>query len=337
MTYRKVFTEMLEYLSARYEDILDIVVTEMQKQGQHIDMQKLEESLNKEFKDIERVVEQGTNKAVANAYEDGIAENYQSMYKGMSKAEAEQLLAENVAFFNMGTEDSPRYIQSKNHIERLQRIAERRLTDKGMTLDDARKMVGGKSSTDLKALKLMADTYEDILDATHNTHTGIKKVVRELVRDVAQENAYKGSPSYAEQAKELKERLTKAGLSESIKEDGFVGIVDKAGNKWNVETYSEMVIKTKSNNSYMEGIRTGSQELGLDLAVISDHGAEDDCALWENVVISMNGYSSDYPTYDEAKSTNEVFHPNCEHTVHMIRDTTMLSGWEQEENELKVT
>ncbi|MCY8796256.1 phage minor capsid protein [Bacillus inaquosorum] len=170
---------------------------------------------------------------------------------------------------------------------------------------------------------IVADTHEDILQATNNTSSAIKSVVRQTVSKVAQYHSLNNG-NYKDMQKDLLKQLSKQGLSKTIVKDGFVGITDKAGRKWDLATYSKMVVTTKTNQAFIEGVTHESEETGFDLAVISDHGAEDACKNWEGLVISLTGKTKGYITYKQAKATNEIFHPNCEHGVHSIRSLDML-------------
>ncbi|MED4819136.1 minor capsid protein [Bacillus atrophaeus] len=170
---------------------------------------------------------------------------------------------------------------------------------------------------------LIADTYDDILKATKKTSEAVKVVVKQTVSKVAQYHSLNNG-NYADMQKDLVKQLSKKGLSKTIVKEGFVGITDKAGRKWDLATYSKMVVTTKTNQAFVEGITHEAQETGFDLAVISDHGAEDACRKWEGLVISLTGKTKGYITYKQARATNEIFHPNCEHGVHSIRSLDML-------------
>lgn len=176
-----------------------------------------------------------------------------------------------------------------------------------------------------KVEALFADTYNDILLATANTSVSVKNIVKDTVKKVAQYHSLKNT-RYTDQTEQLIKELSKKGLSEKVVKEGFVGIVDRKGRKWDLKTYSKMVITTKVNQGFIEGVMHESKETGFDLAVISDHGADDACSKWEGVVISMTGATKGYPTYKQARATNEIFHPNCEHTIHPIRSLDMLHG-----------
>lgn len=185
---------------------------------------------------------------------------------------------------------------------------------------------------------LIADTYEDILEATDNTSAAVKKVVRNTVSKVAQYHSLTNG-NYKDMQDDLIKQLSKQGLSKTIKEDGFVGIRDRLGRKWDLATYSKMVIKTKVNDAFTEGIMHEAQETGYDLAVISDHGASNDnpCHKWEGMVVSLTGKTKGYITYKQARDTNEVFHPNCEHGIHSIRSVDMLHDDDIDQHKQKMS
>ncbi|MED4619471.1 phage minor capsid protein, partial [Priestia megaterium] len=152
-----------------------------------------------------------------------------------------------------------------------------------------------------KVQALFADTYKDILIATENTSESVKALVRDQVKKVSQYHSLKNT-RYTQQAEELAKELSKKGLSERISKEGFVGIEDARGRKWDLKTYSNMVIKTKVNDAYINGMMHESQEKGFDLAVISKHGAKDKCRNWEGMVISLHGKTKGYITYKQARA-----------------------------------
>lgn len=113
--------------------------------------------------------------------------------------------------------------------------------------------------------------------------------------------------------------LTKKGLSERVTEDGFVGIIDKVGRKWDLRRYSDMVVRTKLQQAHTEGVRVQGIERGIDTAVISSHNAPDACGKYEGMIISLNGLTPGLLTYEQIWRGNECFHPNCGHSVLLIR------------------
>lgn len=176
---------------------------------------------------------------------------------------------------------------------------------------------------------IIADTFDDLLSATNLTSRRIKRIVRQTVAekmrlDMARQNGL------AVMKSNIAEELTKKGFSKTVKEEGFVGIVDRKGRKWELNRYVELVVRTKYKHARFEGIRNEAAERGVDLAVISSHGAKDACSRYEGMIISMNGATNGYPTLSELRKGNAIFHPNCKHTIYPIRDTSLLSDEERE-------
>lgn len=165
---------------------------------------------------------------------------------------------------------------------------------------------------------LIADTYEDLLSATENTDRRVKQIVRQTVGEIIRQRAIQRFGRNTIR-KDIVNQLTKQGLSRKVQEDGFIGIIDKAGRKWDLNRYSDMVTRTKLQQSHIEGVRVTGLERGVDLAVISSHNAPDACGKYEGMIISLNGLTPGLLSYEEIRQGNECFHPNCGHSVHLIR------------------
>lgn len=165
---------------------------------------------------------------------------------------------------------------------------------------------------------LITDTYEDLLSATQHMEKKLKQVVRQEVGEVIRQRSIQ---RYGRNTmrKDIVNNLTKKGLSQRVKEDGFIGIIDKLGRKWDLNRYADMVVRTKLQQAHTEGVRVSGIEKGVDTAVISSHNAPDACGKYEGMIISLNGLTPGLLTYDEIRKSNECFHPNCGHSVLMIR------------------
>lgn len=113
---------------------------------------------------------------------------------------------------------------------------------------------------------------------------------------------------------------TEEEFAAALEAEGFVGIVDSAGRRWKADVYAMMVLRTMLREANVAMQQEQARNDGFDLAWISDHNVDNPCNLWENTIISLNGADSRFPTYEEAKATLEVFHPNCQHYLNVIRD-----------------
>lgn len=173
-----------------------------------------------------------------------------------------------------------------------------------------------------KANQLISDTMEDLLFATDNTKKSLKKVIRETVSKHLQLNALTGE-SYDTIRRLIIKDLQKQGLSKTISQKGFVGVVDRGGKKWNLNNYADMVVQTKTHQAYIEGLKDHSIETGDDLAIIPIKGAKDHCKNFEGMIISLTGATKGFATYDQLKATNLIFHPRCRHNVIPIRESVL--------------
>lgn len=181
---------------------------------------------------------------------------------------------------------------------------------------------------------MIADTFTDLLTASEHTSKKLKRIVRQTVAEQMRLGIIQqGGRRFMSKA--ITEKLTKQGFSKRIDDEGFVGIIDKAGRKWKLDTYTKMVVRTKLTQAHSEGMKTQGIESNIDLAIISSHGAKDSCAKYEGLVVSMNGLTKGYKTVEELRKSNKIFHPNCEHTFYPIRNLDVLSDKERAIHEKK--
>ncbi|QGG47646.1 phage minor capsid protein [Heliorestis convoluta] len=181
---------------------------------------------------------------------------------------------------------------------------------------------------------LINDTYSDLLMATQNTERKVKRLVRNTVGEAMRMKAIEQLGRRTTK-KAIVAELTLQGLSRQLQSDAWVGIVDKAGRRWKLSTYAEMVVRTKLTQAHIEGVRVETLERGVDLAVISSHGAKDACSSYEGMIISLHGLTKGYLTYEEVRATGKIFHPNCQHHVSPVRDVNLLPSTLRDKHEEK--
>jgi hypothetical protein len=171
-----------------------------------------------------------------------------------------------------------------------------------------------------RRLQTMIDqTQSDLLKATHNTNENIKQIVRKVVSKEISGAGYGGKiGKKSHMADRIEKQLRQTFIENGIK-DADTAIVDKANRRWKLKTYSSMVTRTKMNNAYIDAIREEGLQDGRDLAIISTKpDTYDQCKHYEGMVISLNGITAGYLTYEEIKKTKECFHPNCGHFVRPV-------------------
>ncbi|WP_324658935.1 phage minor capsid protein [Bacillus cereus] len=167
--------------------------------------------------------------------------------------------------------------------------------------------------------KLINQTQNDLLKATHNTNENVKQLVRKVVSKEISGVGYGGKIGKQKHlAARIEKQLRKQFLEAGIK-DSDVAIIDKAKRKWKLKTYSSMVARTKMNDAYISAIREEALHDGSDLAIISTKpDTADECKNYEGMIISLNGLTAGYLTYEEIKQSKKCFHPNCGHFVRPV-------------------
>lgn len=164
---------------------------------------------------------------------------------------------------------------------------------------------------------LINDTYTDLLAATNNTAANVKKLVQSVTGEVLR-NRTMQNYGLMTIKRDIANKITNKAIEQRLYKDGFIGIVDKAGRRWSVNRYSDMIARTKLSQAHIKGVQVSGMERGKDIAVISTHMAEDACSEYEGMLISLSGLTKGLLSYDEIYNSNRCFHPNCQHKVHLV-------------------
>jgi hypothetical protein len=94
-----------------------------------------------------------------------------------------------------------------------------------------------------------------------------------------------------------------------------VAFVDKAGKKWDTDSYFGMLNRTLHTTVARETYADTMVEVGLDLVRVDGRSTYPDspCIKWEGEILSLTGATKGYPTMAEAEADG-LHHPNCIHT-----------------------
>lgn len=104
-------------------------------------------------------------------------------------------------------------------------------------------------------------------------------------------------------------------ILDEVTEKGIVGFVDRAGKRWSMKTYAEMLSRTVLMEIHNEAQWREFRAHGEDLIAISFHtGTCPKCAPWQGRVLSLTGQTPGFPTLDDAKAGG-LFHPRCRHAA----------------------
>lgn len=192
------------------------------------------------------------------------------------------------------------------------------------TLSQAISLVSTSELVRRTADTLAADTFEDLLYANDKMRRETIRMIRSIVSEQMKAQAAMNQGVFTT-TRAIVNALTKKEIRTRFDEEGNIAIIDRAGRRWKLEVYAEMLARTKLLQAHVEGIRVEALERGIDLAIISSHNAVDcTCGMFEGQVISLNGLTEGFMTYDELRRSNLIFHPNCMHKVTPIRDINLL-------------
>lgn len=190
---------------------------------------------------------------------------------------------------------------------------------RSIVIDTFQGVAGATKLMEQTLVRTLRDSSKGIFQRGLVTGETRKRLTKELMLDLAG----KGFTMFEdEDGKYIKLK----DYIDFIAEDSWVGFVDAAGRKWDLLNYTEMLTRTKTAEAVSRGTENRLIENGLDLVMITSHGAEDWCRFYEGKVFSISGTSKDYPPLSEAPNGGTPFHPRCRH-----RESPFVEKFEDEE------
>lgn len=129
--------------------------------------------------------------------------------------------------------------------------------------------------------------------------------IRQIIIE-ASEQAYKQADTFTR--REFQQELLKR-----FAEEGIEGVRYSNGRMMKIDSYTEMVARTQTNNASRQATMFRLQEYGIDLVQISvHHPCSPMCEPYQGKVFSVSGTSDRYMALDDAIADG-LFHPNCKH------------------------
>lgn len=166
---------------------------------------------------------------------------------------------------------------------------------------------------------VIADTQADLLAVTQNVERKTRAAVRQVTADVMRAKTASGING----TRSLQQAIAK-GLRDKLGSSADTAIVDAAGRRWKLKTYTEMLARTKMLEAHKEATRNEALSEGSQYAVVSSHGAKDACANWEGRIISLvPDAPGSYPYIDDIPRS-QLFHVNCKHLITPVRDPNRI-------------
>ena len=129
--------------------------------------------------------------------------------------------------------------------------------------------------------------------------------IKDIIRE-ASATAYREGDTFTR-------RQFSQDLMRRFSDEGMTGVTYSNGRRVQLDSYSEMVARTQTQQAYNQANWNRLQERGNDLVVISVHYPTSDlCEPYQGRVFSISGTSSQYPSLQSAIDGG-LFHPNCKH------------------------
>lgn len=155
----------------------------------------------------------------------------------------------------------------------------------------------------------IADTQADLLAVTQNVERQAKLAIRKATAESFRRTITRDNNATETISRDVRRSIINAT---------DVAIIDRAGRRWKVGTYADMVAKTKLAEIHRDTSITSALEEGTIYGRISSHGAKDACSRWEGRIIKLTPDApGNYPYYGDLPR-REIFHPRCRHIVSAI-------------------
>lgn len=122
--------------------------------------------------------------------------------------------------------------------------------------------------------------------------------------------------------RELPRDAAAAVMRQELQRRGLTGLVDRAGKRWRLSTYSRMALVTTASDAQNRGVAEAMSATGRDLIRINQpeghagcqhHGSDpmSPCRRYEGKVLSLFGRTPGVPVLEELPP----WHPYCEHGI----------------------
>lgn len=180
---------------------------------------------------------------------------------------------------------------------------------------------GGLQALNKESIKILTDEVslafaEGITGIGRNAARVLDNALKQQLNFIIAEGKLKG---------EALKTISQA-VQAQLRRDGLSVLVDRAGKRWEFETYSNMLVRTKAVEARNLGLTNRMLANGYDLVQVSNHNSKHaECARWESKILSLTGQSKGRlpggvyvaGTVEKAKAQG-LFHPNCQHAINVI-------------------
>ncbi len=163
--------------------------------------------------------------------------------------------------------------------------------------------------------KINQETVNTLADNLKNSLLGATEVVGRRADDTLRRHGLAQATTHA--LRNLPDAYQGMVLKQRLERAGITGFVDKAGRKWKLAAYSDMVIRTTTGEAQNRAVANSVLGRGLDLVRVDKHPhIADACSPYDGKVFSLTGRTPGYPILDKIPP----FHPRCRHSLLPARE-----------------
>lgn len=256
-------------------------------------------------------------KTVADIYGDAATQLLQAVARRLARGIDEPGWAESKMAELVGLRDEARAVVDRLTVLGPDAVREAltAAADKGATAAATELAATLKPATSTPAVEALAEQTISQLDRTHmQILRATDDVYRRVIAEVSAPGVVTGSLTQQQAAARALDRFAQKGVT---------GFVDRAGRRWELESYVEMATRTASGRAMIDGRLDVYEAEGRDVVIVSD--APEECAVcrpFEGRLLSISGQSVGQ-TIDGKRVIDSVkgaqakglHHPNCRHDL----------------------
>ena len=180
-----------------------------------------------------------------------------------------------------------------------------------INLDGGGTFAGSFGKIHTQAVRVLSNALEDRLDSQINVVWKRSKFMFDQMTLESIRGTVIGYDTRQQSSQKLMSNLQKQGIQ---------SFTDKLGRNWNLETYTNMCVRTASMEALNMGTANRLLEAGHDLVKVTTHkGACPRCQPWQGKILSLTGKTPGFSTLSQAKDSG-LFHPNCRHSFGLYID-----------------
>ncbi len=281
-------------------------IKQAEKRGRRLlkRLQKVDNKLDKIIAEI------ATTKETSNVYWTKINIQIRKQYEEARKIAASWTNTNIPAQYKTELNRSLQKIKSKK-IPGIRKVDFKKFANSNIAKQSLQSLIAETNATFATGFLSGQKTMIQLSRLTQQINISEKQIEKNIAEGFLQESTLRGA----------KKRLHAELLKKSL--DGkYITVINKNGEptQWKINTYSELVARTKLNETTTQAVINSAAAVGGDLVQVSSHNTQTPYdAQFEEKIFSLSGSDPIFPSATDLPP----FHPNCLHTITVTFRQTM--------------